>query len=110
MQIIVGRATISSLRHARFDVAYVSIEHVNMPIKAGYLLVADVDDSADPQWELLAYAFDQASLERRRYRVDLTTLQGRVMGGDAFLVRSVDGAHVMRGAGPLEGVDLHELG
>ena len=31
------------------------------------------------------------------------------MGGEAFLVRSVDGVHVLRGAGPIEGVDPTEL-
>ena len=97
------------MRHARFDVAYLSIEQVNLPLKAAYLLVADTDDAVDPQWELLAYALDEAPLGQRTYRIDLTTLDGRVMGGDAFLVRSVDGVHVLRGAGPLDGVDPTEL-
>ena len=91
------------MRHARFDVAYLSIEQVNLPLKAAYLLVADTDDAVDPQWELLAYALDDAPLEQRTYRIDLTTLDGRVMGGEAFLVRSVDGVHVLRGAGSPRG-------
>ena len=97
------------MRHARFDVAYLSLEQVNLPLKAAYLLVADTDDAVDPQWELLAYGIDAAPLEQRTYRVELSTLAGRRMGGDAFLVRSVDGAHVLRGAGPLDGVDPTEL-
>lgn len=98
------------MRHARFDVASLSIEQVNLPLKAAYLLVAETDDAVDPQWELLAYALDDAPLQQRTYRVDLTTLDGRTMGGEAFLVRSVDGAHVLRGAGPIEGVNPTELG
>lgn len=98
-----------AVRHARFDVAHLSVEEVDLPLKAAYLLVADTDDAVDPQWELLAYALDGAPLRQRTYRIDLTTLDGRALGGDAFLVRSVDGVHVLRGAGPLEGVDPTEL-
>jgi hypothetical protein len=97
------------VRHARFDVAYLSIDQVNLPLKAGYLLVADTDDAVDPQWELLAYALDEVPLALGTYRIDLTTLDGRVMGGDAFLVRSVAGVHVLRGAEALDGVDPTDL-
>ena len=55
-----GRWDDLGVRHARFDVAYLSIEQVNLPLKAAYLLVADTDDAVDPQWELLAYALDDA--------------------------------------------------
>jgi hypothetical protein len=92
------------VRHARFDIATVAIEQVPVPMKAGYLLVAESDDGDHPQWEALVYALDAAPVAQGRYRVDISTLDGRVLGGDAVLVRSVEGTHVLRGAGPLEGI------
>ena len=80
-----------------------------MPLRAAYPLVVNADDSAVPQWEVLAYALDAAPLEQRVHRVDLTTLDGRYFRGEAALVRSVDGAHVLRGAGELVGFDPTEL-
>ncbi|CAN5202937.1 hypothetical protein BH20ACT3_BH20ACT3_00880 [soil metagenome] len=97
------------MRHARFDVASLAIEQVPVPLKAAYLLVADTDDAEHPQWECLAYALDPSPLGPGAYRVDITTLDGRTMAGDAVLVRSVGGAHVLRGAGPIEGVAADEL-
>jgi hypothetical protein len=97
------------VRHARFDIAVLAVEQVPVPMKAGYLLVAETDDGVHPQWEALVYAFETAPIAQGRYRVDLTTLDGRVLGGDAVLVRSIDGTHVLRGAGPLEGIGPDDL-
>lgn len=97
------------MRHTRFDVATLRIEGIAVPLKAGYLLVAQPDGSDDLQWECLAYAFDEAPLERRRYQVAITALDGRDLGGDAVLVRSIDGAHVLRGDGPLAGITPDDL-
>ena len=81
------------MRHARFDVASLAIEQVAVPLRAAYLLVAESDDGDHPQWEVVAYALDPAPLAQQRYRVDLTTLGGRSLQGEAALVRSVGGAH-----------------
>ena len=97
------------MRHARFDVATLAVEDVPVPLKAAYLLVAATDDGVDPQWECIAYALDPTPLQQRRYRVRIVALDGRELSGDAALVRSVDGAHVLRGAGPLAGIDPGEL-
>ena len=80
-----------------------------MPLKAAYLLVAETDDSEHPQWECLVYARSPAPVAPGEYRVDLTTLDGRYFQGAAMLVRSVDGAHVLRGSGPLEGMSDTDL-
>ncbi|MCB0976493.1 MAG: hypothetical protein KDB02_03445 [Acidimicrobiales bacterium] len=79
-------------------------------MKAAYMLVVESDDSERPQWEVLAYALDRAPFEQKVHRVDVTTLDGRYFRGDAALVRSVEGAHVFRGAGELIGFDTAELG
>lgn len=98
------------MRHARFDIASLAIERVAVPLRVAYLLVAESDDGEHPQWEVLAYALETAPVAQGRYRVDLTTLDGRELGGEAVLVRSIDGAHVLRGAGPLAGVTDADLG
>ena len=97
------------MRHVRFDVASLAIEGVAVPLRAAYLLVAETDDSAEPQWEVVAYALDAAAVAQGRYRVDVTSLDGRTFRGEAALVRSVEGAHVLRGAGPLDGVTDADL-
>ena len=97
------------MRHARFDIARVAIEGVPVPIKAAYLLVAETGAAGDADWECLAYTFDAAPVAQGRYRVDLTTLDGRALHGDALLVRSVEGSHVLRGAGALTGVTDADL-
>ena len=97
------------MRHCRFDVATLAVEEVPVPIKAGHLLVAEQDGFVDLQWECLAYAFDAVPLAKGRYRVDITTLDGRALQGAAILVRSVDGTHVLRGDGPLDGVGDADL-
>lgn len=97
------------MRHLRFDVATLSIEQVPVVLKAAYVLVAEQEGVDALQWEVLAYALDPAPIAQGRYRVDLTTLDGRSLGGDAVLVRSVEGAHVLRGDGALDGFDADEL-
>lgn len=98
------------MRHARFDVATLGVEGVPVVLRAAYLLVAETDDGVDPQWELIAYALDEAPLPQGRYRTEIVTLDGRLLAGDAVVVRSVDGAHVLRGAGPLAGISPDDLG
>lgn len=94
------------MRHARFDIAHLAIEGVAVPLKAAYLLVAETEpDAPGPAaWECLAYGFDTAPVAPGRYRIDLTTLDGRVLAGDAIVVRSIEGSHVLRGDGVLDGV------
>jgi hypothetical protein len=97
------------VRHLRFDIATLSVEQVPVVLKAAYLLVAEQQGAEELQWECLAYGVDDTAIPQGRYRVDLTTLEGRVLGGSAVLVRSVAGAHVLRGDGPLGGFDPDEL-
>ena len=98
------------MRHARFDVASLAIEQVPVPLKAAYLLVAETDASDVAQWELVAYALDAAPIAQGRYAVEVVALDGRTFRGEAALVRSIDGAHVLRGTGALDGVVDADLG
>ncbi|MCU1372476.1 MAG: hypothetical protein JWO77_3670 [Ilumatobacteraceae bacterium] len=97
------------MRHARFDVATLALEGIPLVLKAAYLLVAEQDGLDDLQWECLAYAVDPAPLRRDTYAVDIVTLDGRELAGRAALVRSVEGAHVLRGDGPLAGFSDADL-
>ena len=97
------------MRHVRFDVATLAVEQVDVPLKAAYLLVAEQVGSDDLQWECVAYGLASAPIARGRYRVDIATLEGRQLAGDAVLVRSIEGAHVLRGDGRLDGVTAADL-
>ncbi len=97
------------MRHARFDLATLTIEGVPVPLRLGQLLVAEQDGATALQWECLAYGLDAAPIARGRYLVEMATLGGRALRGPAVLVRSVEGAHVLRGDGALDGLDPDEL-
>lgn len=97
------------MRHRRFDIATLQIEGVPVVLKAAYLLVAEQEGVEQLQWECLAYALEPAPIEQGRYRVELTTLEGRALAGWAMLVRSHEGSHVLRGDGDLEGFDASDL-
>lgn len=93
------------MRHARFDIASLAVDRVDLPLRAAYLLVAETDDADTPQWEVLAYALDEAPLDQRIHRIDIVTLDDRYLRGEGALVRSVDGLHVFRGVTALDGID-----
>lgn len=93
------------VRHARFDIASLAADRVDLPLRVAYLLVAESDDSDTPQWELLAYGLSEDALDQRIFRIDLVTLDDRYLRGEAALVRSVDGMHVFRGVTALDGFD-----
>jgi len=97
------------VRHARFDVAFLSIEGVDLPLRAAYLLVAERAELDRAEWECIAYGLDRAPLPEGRHPVVVTTLDGRRLEGHAVLVRSVEGAHVLRGDGPLAGLGEGDL-
>lgn len=97
------------MRHVRFDIATLAIEGVPVVLKAAYLLVAESEGEDGVQWECLAYAVDTAPFAHGRYGVEFTTLDGRDLRGPAILVRSVEGAHVLRGNGPLDGLRPDDL-
>jgi hypothetical protein len=95
--------------HARFDVTSLSVEGVEVPLRAAYLLVAEREVADRPEWECIAYGLDPTPLPQGRYLVTLTTQEGRRLEGQAVLVRSVEGAHVVRGDGPLSGLLADDL-
>lgn len=98
------------MRHVRFDLAHLTVEGVDLPLRMASVVVVDQPGTDGLAWECLAYALDPAPLAPGRYRLGATTLAGRQLDGEAVLVRSVEGAHVLRGDGPLAGVVPTDLG
>ena len=97
------------MRHVRFDVATLTIEGIPVVLKAAYLLVAEQEGIDELQWECLVYSLDAKEIPPNTYAVDITTLDGRDFAGRAVVVRSIDGAHVLRGDGPLAGISADDL-
>jgi hypothetical protein len=97
------------VRSKRFAVATLLIDDRDVRLKYGDLLIVAHDGGTELDWECLAMPFDPAPLDQGAYRLAVETLEGRHLAGDAVLVRSVDGTHVLRGAGPLAGIAVDEV-
>ena len=97
------------MRSKRFAVATLRIDGDDLRLKYGDLLVVAHDESTLLDWECVAMPIEHEPLVQGAYRLEFTTLEGRRLDGDAVLVRSVRGTHVLRGAGPLHGLALGDL-
>ena len=97
------------MRHRRFVVASLAIDGDDARLRYGDLLVTSNDGTEDLDWECVIMTVDPAPIDQGAHRIDVVTLEGRSLGGDSILVRSVDGTHVFRGAGPIDGIDPAEL-
>lgn len=97
------------MRHRRFDVSALRIDGADVGLRYADLVVAEPDGTDDLQWECIVVplAFDR--LSTGAYALTADTACGRTLTGDAILVRSVNGSHVFRGAGPLAGVGTDDL-
>jgi hypothetical protein len=97
------------MRSKRFAVSGLRIDGGDVALKYGDLVVVAHEGARSIDWECVAMPVDHEPLDQGAYRLDLVTLEGRELSGDAVLVRSVRGTHVLRGAGPLAGVRDDEL-
>jgi hypothetical protein len=97
------------VRSKRFAVSELRIDGGDVRLKYGGLVVVAHEEATAVDWECVATPVDHEPLDQGAYRLDVVTLEGRELHGDAVLVRSVGGTHVLRGAGPLHGVADDEL-
>lgn len=97
------------MRSKRFDIATVDIDGADVRIKYADVLVVRHEGRDDLDWEAVVMPFDPAPLEPAPYHLTAITLDGLRLDGDAVLVRSIDGTHVFRGAGPLADFDDAQL-
>jgi len=97
------------VRSRRFTIATLAIDGIELPLKYGDLLVAAQPGAVHIDWECVVMPFDPAPIDQGAYRVAAVTLEGRRLEGDAVLVRSVSGTHILRGAGALAGISEDEI-
>jgi hypothetical protein len=98
------------MRSRRFTVARLQIDGVDVALRYGDLVVVAHETATTLDWECVAVPRERNPLDQGAYRIDVVTLEGRVLGGDAVLVRSIEGTHVLRGAGDLHGIAESDLG
>ena len=100
------------MRHAHFTLAQVHVDDLELPLMTADLLVVRREETADLDWELVATTLVTAALDQAPCRLVMSVLDdGRLLRGDALVVRSDEQRHVFRGAGELEGlVDADGLG
>lgn len=90
------------MEYQRYDIAYLAVDGEDLLLRRADLLVVQAEGNERPDWECIAYGLEGTVFEQGAYRLTLTTLTGEVLTGDAILVRSHQGSHVWRGAGPLD--------
>jgi hypothetical protein len=93
------------VRHARFTLAQVHVDEVELPLMQADLLVVRREETEALDWELVATTLATSALEQAPCRLVMAVLEdGRVLRGDALVVRSDEQRHVFRGAGELAGL------
>jgi hypothetical protein len=93
------------VRHARFTVAHLQVDDIEVPLLQADLVVVQRDESQVLDWELVATSLPVTSLEQAPCRLAMGVLEdGRILRGPALVVRSDEQRHVFRGAGALEGL------
>lgn len=93
------------MRHARFTLAQVHVDDVELPLMQADLLVVRREETDALDWELVTTTLPTPSLPQAPCRLVMSVLEdGRVLQGPALVVRSDEQRHVFRGAGELEGL------
>ncbi len=97
------------MRHKSFRFAHLRLDGVPVAVHYGDLLVAQPDDTAALDWEVVLTTMDELALEPAAYDMHLEIGDGRQMWGQALLVRSDGRAHVFRGAMAINGLAADEF-
>ncbi len=93
------------MRHARFSLAQVHVDDAELPLLRADLLVVRREEAPDLDWELVATSPPVTAFEPAPCRLTMAVLEdGRLLRGDALVVRSDEQRHVFRGAGDLDGL------
>jgi hypothetical protein len=93
------------VRHARFTLAQVHVDDIELPLMQADLVVVRREETEALDWELVATTLATPAFAQAPCRVVMSVLDdGRVLRGDALVVRSDEQRHVFRGAGDLAGL------
>ena len=93
------------MRHARFSMAQVHVNGIELPLMRADLVVVRRDETEALDWELVATSMPTTAIAQAPCRLVMAVLEdGRLLTGDAVVVRSDEQRHVFRGAGELEGL------
>ena len=93
------------MRHARFTVAQLHVDDVEVPLLQADLVVVRRPEADALDWELVATSLPGERLQQAPCHLTMSVLEdGRLLRGDALVVRSDEQRHVFRGAGELDGL------
>jgi hypothetical protein len=92
------------VEHVRFTLASLEVSGIGVALQVGDLVVVRHDGATELDWELVATTFPTDPYEREPHQLEMVVLDGRLLRGDAVVVRSDDRRQVFRGVGPLEGL------
>jgi len=87
--------------------AQVHVDDAELPLMQADLVVVRREETEALDWELVATTLATSALPQAPCRLVMSVLEdGRVLRGDALVVRSDEQRHVFRGAGDLQGLTV----
>jgi hypothetical protein len=89
------------LNHQQFTVGSLALDGHDVPLVYAHVVVVHHSNTADEDWECIAASRATLDLELAPCAVEVTTLDGSALRGDAVVVRSDGHSHVLRGVGAL---------
>lgn len=93
------------MRHVSFTLATLHVDDVEMELLSADLLVVQREETVELDWELIATSLPTSPFDAGTYRLVMAELlDGRVLSGEAIMVRSDTQRHVFRGRGNLSGL------
>jgi hypothetical protein len=95
--------------HRSFSVTSLRIGVDDTTLRYADLVVARSEGAPGIDWELMVTTLDRTPIDHGAHHLVMETADGASLAGDAILVRSIEGTHVFRGAGPIAGFDPDSL-
>jgi hypothetical protein len=89
------------LKHQQFNVATLAVNGDDVPLLYAHIVVVHNPNTSDEDWECIAASRASVDLELAPYALDVTTIEGPTLHGDAVVVRTDGRSHVFRGVGAL---------
>jgi hypothetical protein len=97
------------LRHVSFTLATLHVDDVEVPLMLADLVVVRRDESTQIDWEVVATSLPVIPYPQAVCRLVMSNLvDGRLLSGDALVVRSDEQRHVFRGGGELIGLRVED--